>query len=797
MGFDRSPRCDLCPLKGRPQIPPKPATGKVRLAVVLDQPTRHAENRAGHLAGMAGDILARGLRRAGVDPSEAHVTTAALCRADSDRDARMAAACCAPRLLAELADLPAAAPLVLSGREPLSSVTGTTNLATTRGFLLVLPEIELTPPPKKPPAPMTALRRDSLAGRAGLAGRQAIATQAPGMVSRTDLLSPIYYADMARAGRIERGVFAPADQGEHHVGGLEVLAHVKGAVVSCDIETDGVDPLTTSILCIGVSDGETTAVVWPWHDGLAEGFAEWMRTKERVVFHNGFGFDTVVMAAHGVSFEGVRVDDTLLAHHAYASHLPQKLDQVVSEFLDSKAWKIQFGRRGSKVHAKAPVDLPAETLCEYNAADARLTAKAWTAMQGTLAKERAVYEHDLGLAAVCRGMQTAGIGIDSERREEVRAAIVARQEGLLSTLRGIGGDSFQPSKLSDVRRVLFQRLGAKPLKVGDSGVAATDNALLESYRKVDSDLGAFCNALLQWRVADKIRATYIDAIEVRYGRQHPAWKPFGTVSGRLSCRLQSVPRPNPKVPEGRIRELYVPRPGHRFVYFDVSQAEMRLAAYLSADPVFMAACGADLHAGNARNVFPEVAAKGWLDGEALKDPARGKKYRDIAKNLGFAIAYGADAPTVYENLRAKGFPVTLAAVELILAKLRKAYKVYYAFVDANVERVRRTGFMRTPILGRIRWFGHFPKPTEISNFPVQSALADIVNMRMIAMSHRDLGGSPLVAQVHDACIYEVSEAWVDRVVGIIQEMWDEPAQLAGGPLVLPIDLKVGDRWSDL
>jgi DNA polymerase I-like protein with 3'-5' exonuclease and polymerase domains len=225
---------------------------------------------------------------------------------------------------------------------------------------------------------------------------------------------------------------------------------------------------------------------------------------------------------------------------------------------------------------------------------------------------------------------------------------------------------------------------------------------------------------------------------------------------------------------------------------------MRLAAYLSADPVFMAACGADLHAGNAKNVFPEIAAKGWLDDkDALKDPARGKPFRDIAKNLGFAIAYGADAPTVHANLASKGFKVTLQIVEGILAKLQRAYRVYYAFVDRNVQLVQRTGFMRTPVLGRIRYFGHYPKATEISNFPVQSALADIVNSRMVAVRRSRYGRLvALVAQIHDACIYEVPEALVDEFKAYVAELWSEPVRLLGGPLVLPIDLKVGDRWSD-
>jgi DNA polymerase I-like protein with 3'-5' exonuclease and polymerase domains len=366
-------------------------------------------------------------------------------------------------------------------------------------------------------------------------------------------------------------------------------------------------------------------------------------------------------------------------------------------------------------------------------------------------------------------------------------------------MRAIAGQDFSPSKTADVRRYVYDRAGARPLRVSETGVPSTDNLFLEAYRGAgETPLGRFCTSLLRWRVADKIDSTYLSvATPDPDGRKRYDWKPFGTVSGRLSGRLQSCPRYSPKNPESRVREIYVPRDGATFVYFDVSQAEMRLAAYLSADPVFMAACGSDVHAGNARNVFPVERDKGWLEGDALKDPRRGKPYRDISKNLGFAIAYGAEAEKVFLTLRAKGFPITMRQVEIILANLRTSYRVYYAYAEANLARVRRDGFMRTPILGRIRWFGWHPSPPEIANFPVQSALADVVNARMRELDRKLPRAARLVAQIHDACIYDTPLAAVDDVKAIIREVWAEPVHLAGGPLVLPIDMKTGQRWSEL
>lgn len=499
---------------------------------------------------------------------------------------------------------------------------------------------------------------------------------------------------------------------------------------------------------------------------------------------------------------GIKWHDTLIGHHAYASHLPQRLDHVVSEYCDAAPWKLVHGKRGGldTNPKRLPKDMSAEELCLYNAIDSRLTALCWDRMQPDLEAERAVYEHDRALAGICREMQWEGIGIDSQRQAELSNLATRRRAALKGIMRNIIGEPyFQPGKLDEVRRVLFTKLRGSYTTLTAGGMPSTANATLEALKGDDTRLARFADALLKWRLVGKIKSTYIDwvAINPTTGRMHYTWKVHGTVSGRLSCRFQSVPRWDKRDVSARVREMYIPAKGNGFVYFDVSQAEMRLAAYLSADPAFIAACGKDVHEGNARTVFPEIAAKGWFDDKALKDPERGKPYRDISKNLGFAIAYGAEAEKVFITLRSKGFDVTYRAVEMILARLRSAYAVYYRYVETNLAEVRRCGYMRTPILGRIRWMGWFPKPTEVSNFPVQSALADVMNARMIVLSKRLPRGAALVLQVHDSCAFDVPKRLMGEVERLIQEVWAEPIILPGGHLVLPIDMKRGERFSEL
>jgi DNA polymerase I len=258
-----------------------------------------------------------------------------------------------------------------------------------------------------------------------------------------------------------------------------------------------------------------------------------------------------------------------------------------------------------------------------------------------------------------------------------------------------------------------------------------------------------------------------------------------------TCKPKKRKEPQP---EEQVRDCYVARPGYRYVYFDLSQAEMRFAANTSGDEKFIASCTGDVHAGNAKIIFaafPDAV-------EALtNDPkGAGKKYRDVAKNCGFAISYIAGADKLFEHLIQHGFEVDMSACEGIISAIHTAYWRYYQFVEENVQLCRKQGFLRTPFLGRKRWLGYWPQVTEIANFPIQSGVADVMGERLLDIDARLPPKCSQIIYAYDAAIYEVPENQVDKVKGLLTETWEVPVQIPGGrSFDQPIDLKDGDRWS--
>lgn len=307
----RGARCDLCPLKGRPVIPPTPAASP-RLVIVGEMPSKHDEEAGALLTSgsQSGRLLDGALRENGIkNRTEIHVTTAALCRGETDKDNWQAALCCVPRLLGEVRATfdtnGRPIPALALGKSATHSLLGTKKLLYARGFVWHAAEIEpaaIRAAKKAEKGKVAAiLAAGHLEGRSLLTGRVVFPTLAPGFILKAETWTPVWRIDLRRALRWAFiGPSSLEDAGALRVGGLEVLEGLD-SIASLDIETDGVKPLECNILCVGVADSSgQAAVIYPWRRRLASGLSQWLRTRKQVVAHNGRAFDEIVLANHGV-----------------------------------------------------------------------------------------------------------------------------------------------------------------------------------------------------------------------------------------------------------------------------------------------------------------------------------------------------------------------------------------------------------------------------------------------------------------------------------------------------------------
>lgn len=856
-------RCDICPARGKSPIVPAEIKKKPRLVIVGQEPGGLELRLGKPFLGKSGQLLDHLLQgKEGLAADEmfdfnvqrhselrevAHVTNASMCRADGDKENEAAAVCCAPRLYHELAEVPKDIPILTLGKTAARSVLNVRSMMMARGFVWTTKEIDpaairaLQRKADKTGNAVDRLKHELLAGRALLAGRVVLPTLHPAFILRAEIWKPVLRVDVDRFRRILSGELDPKTltDGAPNYTVVSRKADVRqelsrlGPEVSYDIETDGVDALHCKILCIGVADKDRAVIIGPWSPMMhAEILTAQLtrHTRSAVVGHNGFGFDQPCMEKDGVVFDQKVLEDTLIGHHTYGSHFPQRLDWVVSVNLDSPPWKIRFGRRGAEEKGLAPHKMEKKELYLYNSGDVDKTIGAWHEMQGDLDTVRSVYEHDKDLARIAKMIFVNGVKVDIQRKEELSRKMAAAAFKLRSEMRKMVGDlSFSPMKTAHVRKALYEVFKAPIINRTPTGLPATDGKAMEALSHQDTAAGNFCRKVLDYRGKTKAKGTYLDPVDVdARGRAHFPTKSFGTVSGRFSGRFLTLPRldydkeTGQLLLESRIREAYIPEEGNCFVYFDLSQAEMFLAAYLSGDENFIADMSSgDPYIRRARMFFPQAEADGmFVLEEDRKSPnygkptaKLGKQLRQITKSASLAANYLAEAEKIFFTMQIAGFTdVNISIISAVLDKIHTNYRGYFRYVRHNVEFCHKNGYLKSPLVGRTRWFGKYPKPNEIANYPVQSGIADIMNTRLIDLVFRRLprkNGLPfgwkLVAQVHDACVFECRIGKrAERVAEEIRQMWAEPVIIPpsamckrGAEFKLGIDLKVKQRYSEL
>ena len=127
-----------------------------------------------------------------------------------------------------------------------------------------------------------------------------------------------------------------------------------------------------------------------------------------------------------------------------------------------------------------------------------------------------------------------------------------------------------------------------------------------------------------------------------------------------------------------------------------------------------------------------------------------------------------------------------------------------AFLDRQVELARQQGYVETIFKRRryipeikdrnfnMRAFGE----RLAQNSPLQGSAADLIKLAMIrihACRPRRGAAEPMLLQVHDELIFEVPEAEVETMGGLVRTHMEQAAELRV-PLV--VDIGIGPNWLD-
>lgn len=614
---------------------------------------------------------------------------------------------------------------------------------------------------------------------------------------------------------------------------------------SYDIETTGASEVTAGAAIVSLAvttlHGDTPHV-WalplfhpesPWQH-MWERVLRWLRkymlrAKKRIA-HNA-KFDTRWLVHFGM--KGLLPTfDTIIAASLLNENRQKGLKPLAQQILGADPWGID---------TRDLLNEPLDKVLDYNGLDTWHTLRLWLVFRKQLQAQprlAALFMH-LMMPAIQElvHVERRGVYVDQNRLVDNWAQVRGTLAGIeAKLLEHVPDDPDEvPSKLKHkktseiainwnasnfLRWFLYEYLELPVIKRGkakDDGSpgdpSCAEDVLAAVALSTDHEVPKLLGERVEWNKYDTaFFAPYAQQLAVSPdGRIRSTFKPWGTVTGRLSSGKEDKEKVTSKqqlqgvnlqqVPRNKlVRGVFGAEPGWAFVEADYSQIELRLAAYLAREREMLRlyAMGQDIHMAMAMTMTGKPAH--------LVTSEERKK----AKAVNFGFLYGMGwAKFIHTAFANYGLVVT----EEESKAFRKAFFTQFPDLMPWHARQRKLANeykrVETP-MGRVR---HLPDidsanpevraeaERQAINSPVQGFASDMALLSLVHTARlfrrKGIEAYPIGA-VHDAVNFEIRIEDLPVALPLIKETMENlPLEkLFGINLDIPIvaDLKVGSHW---
>jgi len=488
---------------------------------------------------------------------------------------------------------------------------------------------------------------------------------------------------------------------------------------------------------------------------------------------------------------GVYFDTMVASYCLEAERSSHSMDKMALDFLNYQCIPISaLIGKGKRQLTFDMVDTAAA--CEYSAEDADITFQLYNYLKGRLENAPAVgklfEEVEMPLVSVLAAMECNGVSLDTNLLKKMSGEITDTLKSLTGKIYEQAGSAFNIDSPKQLARILFDRLGLEPVRLGKAG-RSTDAAVLEQL----ADQHPVIELVLEYRTLSKLKNTYVDKlgslINTRTHRVHTSFNQTITATGRLSSsgpNLQNIPV---KTELGRkIRSAFIPK--HKsdcILSADYSQVELRLLAHFSRDKALMEAFAADrdIHSFVASQIYNVPIEK--VTGEM----------RSSCKAVNFGIIYGQGPFGLSRSIG-----ISQAEAKKFIDDYFARYSSIRRFMDSVIAAARHTGYAET-ILHRRRKIPNLSSRNANKraqaqrlavNTVIQGSAADLIKAAMIKIQRKiEAENLPveLILQIHDELVFELPLADADKYAGWISDEMTGAIRL---DVPLKVDISYGPSW---
>lgn len=502
-------------------------------------------------------------------------------------------------------------------------------------------------------------------------------------------------------------------------------------------------------------------------------------------------YDWIVLKRAGIEMAGIVLDTMVASYLTNASQFRHNLDAVSLQYLKRKTIPItDLIGKGSK--AITFDNVPVDKACAYACEDADIAGRLAQVLKPLL-DERSLTalfgEVELPLIGVLARIEMAGVALDIRVFDTLEKELEGRLSVLETTISELAGESFQISSPKQLQRILFEKLGLKPLRKTQTGYS-TDVDVLEQLAR-EHELP---RQVLEYRTLEKLRNTYVVAlpklVHPETGRVHTSFNQAVTATGRLSSsepNLQNIPV---RTELGRrIRQGFVPGGERlRLISADYSQIELRILAHLSSDEGLVEAFRTDA------DVHQETAARAF--GVSLETVT--PEMRRQAKAINFGVIYGISPYGLAQNLG-----ISAAEAGRFIEQYFEMYPGVRTWTDGTIAQARQDGYVTT-LLNRRRYIPELNSENVTArkaaeriavNTPVQGSAADIIKLAMVrAEPLLARLGARMLLQVHDELLVEAPADGADEAAKTLKNVMETVLTLS---VPVRVDAGIGNNWAEI
>jgi uracil-DNA glycosylase family 4 len=576
----------------------------------------------------------------------------------------------------------------------------------------------------------------------------------------------------------------------------------------------------------------------------------------------GAKYDFKVMRSMGIEVCGWEWDTELMARFVNENFMTYSLDDLIRIYVPAMAgYADHFNETVDKSNMMA---VPPETeydasgrivragMREYAGGDSDATFRLAQALKPMLMKDKGNLHvmrkvHMRGLLAFTKVTETYGFTFDTAALQIFRADLeefVATETRALVRMvpakvrRKYLGDKqgFKFSRADCVIDTLFgywdendkfhkgDGFGLKP-KVFTDGTAdeprrcdripsTSSKTHLPYFLTEKGPGGRFVERYIELAKATKMLDTYAKGFEkvIKKGEQGALDpEPRNVILPQYNFktntkRTQSIDPNGQNFPKrGKFakafRRLIIAPPGKMLIASDLSQAELRIAAWMANEPTMLQIYrdGLDIHVATAALVL-RMTIEQFMG----QDRAFFKKHRQNAKPTNFGYIYGAMAPTFVQVAKTEyGVDFTLAEAEEIRDVFFSTYSGLEEWHRATKEFVHANGYVKSlhgltrhlPSIWSEDWKVMSGAERNAINSPVQNFGSDLGVMALTRLAAQaDPNLIRPVGFIHDQLIAEVDENYYIEGMGWLKWIMENPPLEEFFGLTPPLPIISDPEW---